>query len=473
MGKVTYIWSEEYVGGRVGIEIPEEGHRGKAYSEKYWSEVELLPRSRLKEIQIQKLKHLLQFAWERSSFYRRKWEERGVKPEDVQSLADFVRFPVLTKEDFAVDQAEHPPFGTACTSPPNTQARYWQTSGSTGKPRLWSDSKEDLENEIFKFSRFVYANGIGPGWRAFYAFPFPPFNGFWLLYSTMEALGCQNVPKGSLATTAWLSLMRNLAGTASSIVGTTPTFAIRQHEVAQEMGLDLHELKIDSITMAGEPGATVPATKKLIEEAWGSKALDVFGSTENGAMAFTCAEQVNMAQPSDHLMIDYHIFELLDPKSMEPVEPGQPGALCVTSLGKFGMPCIRYLLGDYVWIDEETQCPCGRTLPLVRGGIQTRSDDMIIVKGENIYPSLIEECVRSTPGLSVEYRIQKTLTSATVLVEAMPDASADDYKRLADQLQRHIKDKAYVNLDIKVLEPGKLPRELAKTKRIITDSNIS
>jgi phenylacetate-CoA ligase len=126
-----------------------------------------------------------------------------------------------------------------------------------------------------------------------------------------------------------------------------------------------------------------------------------------------------------------------------------------------------------VWIEEEHDCPCGRTLPLVKGGVHARADDMIIIKGENIYPSIIEECVRSDEYLSVEYRIQKSLTSATVLVEAAPNVSLDDYPQLAKRLQRRIKDKTYVNLDVKVLEPGKLPREVAKTKRIVNEEPVS
>lgn len=469
MKRVKYIWSEEYVGGRMGVEVPEEGDRTRPFSEKYWSEIDILPLSRLREIQLRRLKRLLAFAWDHSPFYRKKWEEHGVKPEDVQTLDDFARFPVILKKDFTRDQTEHPPFGTAHTSPPHTQAKYWQTSGSTGRPTLWSDSKEDLENEIFRFSRFLYSIGIWQGWRIFFGFPFPPFNGFWLLYSATEAMGCQNVPKGSFATTGWLSLIHNLAGTAPTALATTPTFAIRQHEVAKEMGLDLHKLKIDYLLMAGEPGATVPATKKLIEKAWQAKAVDYFGSTENGIMAFTCGDQVAMEQPSDHLFMDYHIFELLDRETMCPVDPGQPGALCVTSLGKFGMPCIRYFLGDYVYIDYENRCPCGRTLPLLKGGVHARVDDMIIVKGENIYPSLLEECVRSIKGLSAEYRIRKSLTSAEIYVEALPDVPTGEYAAIAAELKRFIKDKLYVTLDIKVLVPGKLPRDMAKTKRIITD----
>ena len=473
MGGVNYIWNEEYVGGRMGLDIHEEGHRGKSFSDKYWSEVDILPLNRLKDIQFQRLKHLLRFAWDRSPFYRSKWEGLGVKPEDVQSLEDFNRFPVLTKEDFIQDQTENPPFGTAVTSSPNTHVRFWQTSGSTGKPKRWTDTKEDLENEIFRFCRFLHANGIGPGWRAFYAFPFPPFNGFWLLYSSTDALGCQNVPKGSLPTSLWLELIQSLAGTAPSFVATTPTFAIRQHEIAQEINLNLHDLKIDSLLLSGEPGATVPATKKMIEEAWGAKTVDFFGSTENGIMGFSCAEQVQLERPSDHLFIDSHLFELVDPESKEPVEPGEPGALCVTSLTKFGFPTIRYFLGDWVWIEEEHECPCGRTLPLVKGGVHARADDMIIIKGENIYPSLIEECVRSNKCLSVEYRIQKSMTSATVLVEAGPDVPSGDYPQIAERLKSLIKDKTYVNLDVKVLEPGKIPREVAKTKRIIDEEMLS
>jgi phenylacetate-CoA ligase len=471
MEHVRYIWSSDYVGERLGLQIPEEGDRGKPFSEKHWSQVDVLPLSRLKEIQMEKLKHLLRFAWDNSPFYRRRWEEHGVKPEDVQTLDDFTRFPIMTKKDFIQDQIDHPPFGTVYTRLPNTQAKYWQTSGSTGKPTIWSDTKEDLENEIFRLCRFLYANGIRPGWRIFFAFPFPPFNGFWNLHHATEAFGCQNVPKGSLATTGWLTLMQRLAGTASSAVATTPTFAIRQQEVAKEMALDLRGLKIDRLLLAGEPGATVPATKKLLEDAWGAKATDFFGSTENGTIAFTCSEQVDMEQPSDHIFNDYHIFELLDRETMKPVEPGNPGALCITSLVKFGMPCIRYFLGDYIHIDEETKCPCGRTLLLIRGGVQARADDMIIVKGENIYPSLLEECVRSTSGLSPEYRIQKTTTSATVYVEASPNVSPDGYQSLAEKLQHLIKDKLYVTLDIEILEPGKLPRETAKTRRLITDKD--
>lgn len=467
MGIVKYIWTDDYVGQRVGLEIPEEGNRAKPFSEKYWSQMDILPLSRLKEIQLQKLQHLLKFAYENSPFYRRKWDEAGVRPEDVKTLEDFQKFPVLKKSDFEKDQEEFPPYGSACTSPPNTQSKYWQTSGSTGKPRLWSDTKEDLENDIFKISRFLYSAGVRPGWRAFYAFPYPPFNGFWLTHYSTDAMGCQNVPKGSIATTTWLGMIKNLAGTAPSLLATTPTFAMRQIEVAKEMGVNPHELKISVICMAGEAGATVPATKKILEEAWGAKIFDLYGSTENGAIGSMCDSQSELEEPSDHLFMDYQLVELIDPDTCQPVEPGQPGAICITSLSKFGMPCIKYSLGDLVRIEEGSPCGCGRTLPLIKGGIQARADDMIIVKGENIYPSLIEECVRSVAGLSIEYRIQKTLMSATILVEAAPDIPKAEYPELAKTLQARIKDKAYVNLEINVMEPNTLPREMAKTKRVV------
>ena len=283
-------------------------------------------------------------------------------------------------------------------------------------------------------------------------------------------MGCQIVPKGPLPTRVWLDLIKNLSRTGvDSFLVATPTFAMRHVEVAEKEGFDLKKLNVKVITMAGEPGASVPATKKYLEEAWGAKAHDQLGSVEtSGPVMYSCDAQAEKEQLSDHVNIDSFIVELVDPETKKPVAEGEPGATVITALCRFGMPAIRFLLGDWLSISYE-KCPCGRTLPLAKGGVKARSDDMVIVKGVNIYPSLIENSVRSIKGLSPEYRIKPTRTNAIVMVEAKPGVAREDYQKLAKELEEDIRAKTAVRLIIEVNTPGTLPRDDVKSKRIIRE----
>jgi phenylacetate-CoA ligase len=466
--QVQYLWTESMVGERLGPDVLEEGDRSRPFSDKIWCGVEALSLERLKEIQLQRLKFLLSFTYERSQFYRELWDSKKVKPSDVKSLKDLAKFPIVTKYDFEKDQAARPPFGTAPTSPPSQHLKYWQTSGTTAKPRIWMDTRQDWENGILLYSRSLYGHGVRPGWRGFFAFGFPPFIGFWLSFAATEAMGCQVVPKGTLPTTAWIQLMRNIAGTAPSFLCSTPTFAIRQMEAAKEAGIDPAALGMNILTLAAEPGACVPATNRLLSQGWNAKIHDILGATEtSGPILFSCAQQAEMAQVSDHINIDYFIVEMLDPDTLEPVPEGAPGTSCVTALGRYGMPAVRFLVGDYLHIDERPDCACGRKLPLAVGGVAARSDDVLFVKGIKLYPSLVETSVRSLPGLAVEYQLQKKDGQVTVLVEAEPGVPEKEYPELAKKLQQDIKLKAHVTLPVEVSPPATFPRLETKTPRVI------
>ncbi len=470
--KVKYIWTEEYVGKRLGPEIPEEEDRTRPYSEDFWSRVETLPLSRIKEIQLEKLQFLVKFSYENSPFYHKKWDEAKVRPSDIKKLEDVTKLPILRQRDFEKDQEASPPWGTALTSPARTHFQYYQTSGTMGKPRLWTDTKQDLENAIETTTRALYAEGIRPGWRGFYAFPFPPFMAFWQIFYASQALGCQNVPKGPLSTQAWLNLIKNLASDAPNFLASTPTYAIRQMEVAKEAGINPHDLRIKKIILAGEAGYGVPATNELLREGWGAEIHDQPGSTEHGGpIFFSCQYLSRPEELSDHLTADYWLVEVLKPEKLEPTEPDErgekSGITCITALSRFGLPAIRMLLGDWVSIVEDVRCGCGRTLPIAKGAIKGRYDDVIIVKGINIYPSLLENSIRSVKGLSVEYRIKRTERGATILVEPEPDVLPSQYDKLAKILQEDIKSKTTVTLDIEMKEPGSLSRLEAKTKRVI------
>lgn len=466
--KVKYLWTEGMVKERVGPEISEEGDRTRPASDTIWCRVEALPLERLKEIQLRRLKFLLSFAYERSRFYRELWDSKKVGPKDVKSLEELSKLPVVTKHDFEKDQAAHPPFGTAPTCPPNQHLKYWQTSGTTARPRLWMDTRQDWENGILLYSRSLYGHGVRPGWRGFFAFGFPPFIGFWLCFAATEAMGCQVVPKGTLPTTAWLRLMQHIAGSAPSFLCSTPTYAIRQMEAAKELGIDPAALGMNILTLAAEPGACVPATNRFLSQGWNAKIHDILGVTEtSGPILFSCREQAEMTQVSDHINIDYFIVELLDPDTLEPVAKGDPGVTCVTALGRYGMPAVRFLVGDYLRVDEHPGCPCGRTLPLAVGGAAGRADDVLFVKGIKLYPALVEGSVRSLPGLGVEYQLQRKGDQVVVLVEAEPGVPEKEYPELARKLQEDLRLKATLTLPVQVCPAGTFPRAEMKTPRII------
>lgn len=474
MGKLTYIWTNEYVGGRIGPEIEEEGDRTKPFSDKYWSKVETLPLKRLKEIQEEKLLFLVRYAYEKSPFYRRKWDAAKVHPNDIKGLDDITKLPLLTQKDFEKDQEENPPWGTAPTSPPRTQFQYYQTSGTMGKPRLWTDTKQDLETVIEMATRALYAQGIRPGWRGFFAFPFPPFMGFWHIFFSAQALGCQNVPKGPIGTFAWLKLIQRLAEDADNFLVSTPTYAIRQLEAAKEGGLDPKILKIKRLVVSGEPGYSIPATNSLLTQGFGAQVHDQPGSTEHaGPILFSCEHLARKGELSDHITADSWLVEVLDPKTLEPVAEDKDGikrgVICVTALSQYGLPAIRMLLGDYINVKERGDCECGRTLPIAIGAIRGRYDDCMIIKGVNIYPSIIENSIRTIPGLSNEYRIKRSKGEATVIIEPLPEVPANQYPELIRLLREDIKTKTTVTMEIEVRPPGSLPKLESKTKRIIEE----
>lgn len=467
---LTFGWTDAFVRGRKMYYPPQEGDRTCPYSDHYWSPVEVMPLEEIRELQWQKFQVISRYVYEHSGMYRRKWDAAGVKPEDIRSWDDFTRLPVVAKGDFEADQKEHPPFGEAPTIPPSFQMKYWQTSGSTGTPRRWAETKEDFENNMYLFTRALYAHGIRPGWRAYLAFGYLPFLGFWAAHYAAEMMDCQVITQGNLPKEVWLRIMQDLAHTAPAFFCATPTYAIRHIDWARDMGIDLRELGVKILTLAGEPGATVPATKEYLEQNWGAQVHDVLGSTETGGpIFFTCREQASQKAPNDHINLDYFIVEALDPETLKPVDQGK-GVACVTSLFRHGMPAIRYILGDYIEVVTE-QCECGRTLPMIKGGVQAAWDKLVVVSGVNIYPSQIENIVREMPELAPEYVLvkHKHSTGVTVQVEAGPQTDRNLYNQLAQKVAERIKQVTMVTMNVEVMPPNSLPRFEAKSKRVVEE----
>lgn len=464
---VGFAWTTGMVGQRVGLYPPEEGDRTRPCSDTIYAEAERLPRERIEQIQTDRLHHLLRHVQQHSPFYRNHWSRHGVTPLSIETIADLPRLPLVTKEDFDSDQEQHPLYGTAPASPETTFAKHWQTSGTTGRPRMWGETREDWENGMYLYARSLFGHGVRPGWRAFFAFSYPPAIAFWLAHYAAEQLGCQVIPKGPLSTDVWLRMVTGLAKDRDSVLFATPTFAQRQIEVAAQQDLDLRDASIRILSLAGEPGACIPSTKARLEASWGAQVHDILGSTEtSGPILFTCAEQAALAEPSPHLNADYFIPELLDPLTRQPAPDGQPGALCVTALMRFGMPAVRFLLNDWVELQWQS-CSCGRTLPLVRGGVRARVDDMHVVNGVNIYPSMVENLLSTVDGLATEYVLTRRGHRLKVSVEAQPECDSARYPNLAAALQRQLYDLTMMTLDVEVVEYHKLPRAEAKSRRSV------
>ncbi len=446
---------------------PEEGDRTQPWAARIWSQVETLPLERLRAIQLAKLQRVVTFAWERSPFYRRLWEQHGVSPAAIRTLEDVSKLPVVRREDFEAAQQAQPLFGDIPTAPPDspTFMKFWATSGSTGQPRLWLATKEDHENDMYLFLRAFYAYGVRPGMRGYFGFAYPPFEAFWKAHYAAEAMGCQVIPKGPLPTAV---ILRNLTRWKADFMVCTPTFALRQAEVARQEGIDLRETGIRLIVVAGEPGGSLPGTKALIEQLWGgARVCDAFGMTEiSGPVLFTCDHQAARRAPCAHMVLDYTLFEVVDPATLAPVPPDEEGALIVTSLFRLGMPVVRMFTNDLLEVTRE-RCDCGRSFPLVRGGIHGRLDDVLFYKGVKVSPAIAETAVRSVPGLGLEYCLELHGDALQLIAEASEGVDEGQCAALARALEQEFTRLTTLRIPANVVPAGRLARAEMKSRRLI------
>ncbi|HEY1379609.1 MAG TPA: AMP-binding protein [Gemmataceae bacterium] len=398
-------------------------------------------------------------------FYARKFAGISLSPLTTDPLRGYpdsplTALPFTTKAELIADQQTHPPYGTVLTYPLDSYNRLHQTSGTTtGRPLCWLDTPEswqwvlDLWRQKFELMRFR------PDDRLFFPFSFGPFLGFWGAFGAASQCGYLTLPGGGMSSAARLRFM--LAHSAT-VVFCTPSYALHLAEVAGVEGIDLAASPVRMLVAAGEPGASIPATRERIEAAWGARLFDHYGLTEVGPTAVECLENPG----GMHVMARDYVAEVIDPATGEPVTPGTPGELVVTNLGRVGSPLVRYRTGDIVRLDPEP-CPCGRPWPRLAGGVLGRTDDMIHLRGNNLYPAALEAVVRRFPEVA-EYRvtIDRTGPLAAVRIELEP-APAATGNHVADRVSRAIRDELFFRADVAEVAPGTLPRFELKAKRIV------
>ena len=417
---------------------------------------ETLPRDQLQALQFTKLQTLVSTLWEHNRFYTGKWKAAGVQPGDMKSLADLSRLPLTTKGELMADQAASGPFGNNLTYPIDHYVRFHQTSGTTGVPLKVPDTEAGWQWWGRCWGHVLAGAGVTAADRVFMAFSFGPFVGFWAATEGARQLGALMVPGGGRDSPQRLELMREVGAT---VLCCTPTYALRLAEVARETGFDLSTIPMRAIVNAGEPGANVPSTKARIEEAWKAKCYDHAGATEVGAHSFECE-----AQPGGtHLIEGEYIAEILDPATGQPVAEGERGELVITNLGRTSFPIIRYRTGDVVRTTTQ-RCVCGRTSLRFEGGIIGRADDMVTVRGVNVYPAGVENILRKFAEVD-EFRItvnkQRQMDEMDVEVELCEGADPNVVHAIAERLDTMLSFRPRVHF----VARNVLPRFELKAKR--------
>jgi phenylacetate-CoA ligase len=415
-------------------------------------------RAKVAEGQLQRLTALLDEVLSRNQFYREKFLGAGLTRKDIRSLDDIRRIPFTTKSEIVADQAVHPPYGRNLTYPLERYSRIHQTSGTTGKPMRWLDTKESWDELLVRWHRIYKIAGITSEDRLFFAFSFGPFLGFWSAFEAATSLGYFSFPGGGMSSSARL---RAIFDNDITVLLCTPTYALRLAEVAASEGLDLARSPVETVVVAGEPGGNVESTRTRIQDAWRARLFDHCGMTEVGPVGIECLDNPG----GMHLLEDVCLVEVVEPASGRIVPPGQTGELVLTNLERWGSPLIRYRTGDLVKADQAS-CDCG--LPFVRlgDGILGRTDDMIHIRGNNVYPTALDSVIGRFVEVA-EYQIEidesGSLPEVRIQLEPVHDAAAE---QLADRVGRAIHEAFMFRAHVNTVAMGSLPRFEMKAKRI-------
>jgi phenylacetate-CoA ligase len=417
-----------------------------------------LGRSELVSLQTDRLRDLLAEVLPRNRFFARKFQEAGLTAGDVRSPADLCRLPFTSKAELLADQEAHPPYGSTLTYPVGQYSRLHQTSGTTGRPLRWLDTAESWAWVVGCWRQIYRIVGVGPGDRLFFPFSFGPFLGFWSAFEAAAALGCLCLPGGGMSSGARL---RFLQENEATVVLCTPTYALHLVEVAREQGVDLAGGPLRAVIVAGEPGGSIPATRARIEEGWGARVFDHGGLTEVGPFCVECPE----GPGGLHVLEADYVVELIDPETGGPAAQGQVGEVVVTNLGRRANPVLRYRTGDLARLDTRP-CPCGRTFLRLEGGLLSRSDGLIHVRGNNVYPGALEAVIRGFAEVA-EYRavVDHSGALAELHIEVEPRSAADG-PALAERVGRAIRDQLLFRPEVTAVPPGTLPRYEMKAQRI-------
>ena len=426
----------------------------------FWDpRIEEMPKADLQIMQYKLLKSLVCRLYSFSPFYHDRMKAQKVHPDDIRELSDIKKLPFMFKQDLR-DSYPNKIF----TATQEELVRYHVSSGTTGKPTVVGYTQKDIDNWSTSLARGLTAIGLGRGDVVQVSYGYGLFTGGLGMHYGAERIGATVLPTSVGNTERQIELMQDLEVTA---IACTPSYLLHIGEVAEKMGIDI---KKDTHLKAGILGAE-PWTENMrtrIDFCLHITAYDIYGTSElSGPMFTECAEQNGF-----HIWSDIALVEVIDPKTGEQLEPGEKGELTITMLQKEALPMIRYRIGDISSIEEEI-CPCGRTSPRVKR-IQGRVDDMLIIRGINVFPSQVEYTLMSIPEVGQHFQIVVERTGALddmlVRVELTKGSFSDkinDLMHIRKTVEHRLRNALNVAVDVELVEPGSLPRFEGKSKKVI------
>ncbi len=426
----------------------------------YWNpRIECMPVEELKKLQYRELKQLVYNLYSFNRFYHDRMVENKVHPDDITCLADIRKLPFMYKQDLRDNYPDK-----MFTVPKNEIVRYHVSSGTTGKPTLVGYTQNDLDYWTEALARSMTSVGIGPGDVLQVSYGYGLFTGGLGAHYGGEKVGATVLPSSTGNTQRQVELIQDLGVTA---IACTPSYLIHLNDVAKSMGVSIkNDTKLRKGLLGAEPWSE--SMRKFIHDEMGIEAYDIYGTSEQAGPMFTeCTERNGI-----HVCGDIMYVEIIDPDSGEPVENGDKGEMVVTMLKKEAMPMIRYRIRDISCLMED-ECACGRTSPRI-GRISGRTDDMLIVRGINVFPSQIEYTLMRIPEVGQQYMIyvsrEGALDEMTVQVEIRPEAFSDnmaDMAKLRAKIEGELKKYLNIYAKVELKAPGELPRFEGKAKRVV------
>ncbi|RLI75369.1 phenylacetate--CoA ligase [Archaeoglobales archaeon] len=429
-----------------------------AYSDKYWQKEETISKKELEVLQLKRLKWVVRHAYNNVPFFKQRFKEKGVHPDDIKRKDDISKLPFTTKEAFKITY----PFGLFAVSKERI-IRIHTSSGTSGKPKVVGYTTNDLENWINMVARCMYMIGVRSSdvFQNMVSYTF--FTGGLGFHYAAEKIGAMVVPAGTGNTERQIKYMMDFGTT---VIHATPSYAMHIKEVAESIDIKPDEIGLRVGCFGAEPWSD--NTRKRLEDAFNIKAFDSYGLSEmNGpGVAFECEEQNGL-----HIWADHFLIEVVD-KDGEPVSEGERGELVLTPLTKEALPLIRYRTGDITFIMDD-ECACGRTHPKIHR-ILGRADDMIVVRGINVFPSQIEHVLMQIPEVGDHFQVFITrngsLDEITVKVEMRDEVftgELSDFKRIQSKVQKELYKELGLRTNVELVEKGTIERFVLKAKRVV------
>ncbi|MEM9479562.1 MAG: phenylacetate--CoA ligase family protein [Verrucomicrobiota bacterium] len=412
-------------------------------------------RAELETDQLAALREVLQrCANAKGGYYAERILELFLEPAKLDSLDDFQRrFPLTSKTDLVGDREANSPYGSFLTEPVEAYTRFHRTSGTSGEPLVWLDTPHSWGSMLDGWEEILRRAGVVSGDSVFCAFSFGPFIGFWLAFEAASRMGCLAIPAGGLSSSARASLLKS---SKANVLCCTPTYAMRLGEVVKETGT-AHA--VEKLIVAGEPGGSIPETRERLSSLWGGAAIfDHHGMTEVGPVSFE-----SLDHPGFLFVLEKHFLaEVVCPEKGVKVEEGEIGELILTTLKRSACPLLRYRTGDLVR-KRHVELDGVHVLAL-EGGILSRADDMVVVRGVNIYPSAVESVLRRFPEID-EYEVEISEQARMAEMCIRVEWNGPDEEKGVEQLGESLRDAFALRIPIELAEAGSLERYEFKSKR--------